>query len=338
MTPMTPKTFFCAAAAALLSLATLAQAQTAQPGNTAKPSAYGSANQGVSQPSGEPILANGYTDASVPANTNAVPAAPAPQNPDAGIVEAPVPDDAPVAASNRTAMRSPSNPDGDIVTVVEESPNELPQGTPLHARLVEEISADTVSPGAPFTARLTMDVIHMGAVVVPAGSYIHGRVAYVNVGRRIGGLSSMKLRAEEIVLPDGNHYSFRGIVTQTFGSGTRATSEGEIVNTSHPLKTTAEYGAAAGGGAIAGAVVGGPVGAGVGAGIGAGLMTVHWLRARNAPVLPAGSGITFALSTPINLTVAPAATPQASMVPPQAAVQTSTPPPVSTYVEPKVQN
>jgi hypothetical protein len=336
------RTILSIAATALLSCTALIHAQSTQSQSStpAKPSAYGTANQGVSQPSSEPILSN---DAGAPAATSVAPPAavpappPASPNPDAGIVETPVADDPP--PPNRAALRSHGyNPDADIVTAVQESPNELPEGTPFHARLVDEISADTVTPGTPFTARLTMDVIHMGVTVIPAGSYIHGRVAYVSTGRRIGGQSSMKLKPEEVVLPDGTHYYFRGLVTQTSGSGTRANSEGEILDSGHPIKTGAEYGAAAGSGAIVGAVVGGPVGAGVGAGIGAGLMTVHWLRERNEPVLPAGSGVTFALSTPISLSTS-GPTPQAAMTQ-QAMPQTSTPPPapVSTYVEPKVQN
>jgi hypothetical protein len=258
-----------------------------------------------------------------------------PQNPDAGIVETPVPKSASAAAESRPMLRTHSaDPDAGIVTEVPDSPNQIPQGTPLHARLDQDLLGDEVTAGTPFTARLTQDVVHMGAVVIPAGSYIHGRVAYVNEGRRISGQSSMKLRPEEVVLPDGTHYFFRGTVTQTSGSNTRANAEGEIVAKGHPIRTAAEYGMTAGSGAVIGGVVAGPVGAVAGAGIGAGLMTVHLLRDRNAPVLSAGSGVTFALSSPIFLT--PATTTNSSL--PSTPVSTATTTQTSTYVEPKIQN
>jgi hypothetical protein len=256
------------------------------------------------------------------------------QNPDAGIVEVPVTNGPTTTTSPKLLLHS-ADPDAGIVTSVDESPNVLPQGTPLHARLLDDISADQVTAGTPFTAQLTRDVTHMGAVIFPVGSYVHGRVAYVNVGRRITGQSSMKLRPEEVVLPDGTHYFFRGIVTQTAGSETRANAEGEIVAKGHPIRTASEYGMTAGSGAVIGGVVAGPVGALAGAGIGAGLMTVHVLRDRNVPVLNAGSMITFALSAPISLNTAPvsAAAVGTAVNAPSQPTQAA-----PAYVEPKIQN
>jgi hypothetical protein len=256
------------------------------------------------------------------------------QNPDAGIVEVPVPDEATTSATPQLLQHA-VDPDAGIVTDVEESPNVLPQGTPLHARMLDDISADLATAGTPFTAQLTRDVTHMGAVIFPVGSYIHGRVAYVNVGRRITGQSSMKLRPEEVVLPDGTHYFFRGIVTETAGSDTRANAEGEIVAKGHPVRTATEYGMTAGSGAVIGGVVAGPVGAVAGAGIGAGLMTVHVLRERNAPVLNAGSMITFALSAPISLNTVQTTAATSGMI---STPQSLPAPAAPAYVEPKIQN
>ena len=338
---------------ALLSFTALAGAQTSSQANqgqgtTAKPSAYGNAYQGVSQPADEQIVTN--PENNVPANST-IPAAAVPAPPPApvyqttapaaphridpnGIVEVPVADDAtPSRPVEAPVLRSHIyNPDAEIVTSVPESPNTLPEGTPFHARLVEQLAADSITPGTPFSAQLTRDVIHMGSVVIPAGSYVHGRVTYVSAGRRIGGQSTMRLRPEEVVLPDGTHYHFRGVVTQTADPNTKTNAEGEVVAKGHPVRTASEFGMTTGSGAIVGAVVGGPIGAGVGAGIGAGVMTVHWLREKNAAVLPAGSSVTFGLSTPITLTPSPITPGMASNSQMQPA------PSVSTYVEPKVQN
>ena len=324
------------AAAAILSVGAIG----AQSTQTAKPSAYGSPSQGVAKPAEEPILANPESDAPA-TQPQPAPAAPkasaASTNPDAGIVEVPGPDEsaAPVRTAAQPVLKSHVyNPDADIVTSVPQSPNQLPEGTPFHARLVEEISADTVTPGTPFTAQLTLDIVHMGRTVIPAGSYIHGRVTDVSAGRRIGGQSTIRLTPDEVVLPDSTHYRFRGIVTQTAGSNTRTDAEGYVINRDHAGRTAAEYGLSAGSGAVLGAVVAGPVGAGVGGAIGAGVMTVHWLRERNAAVLPAGSQVTFGLSSALELTPSSAAAPAMSTNngPTTHAV------PSSAYVEPQVVN
>ena len=341
------------AAAALLSASAFASAQSTQ----SKPSAYSnSADQysGTASPSDAPILSN--QDNAAPVTTTApavtappvataprptyVPHTPAAQDPDYGIVTTPVPDSNPtttaVVDSSPRLKTHVYNPDADIVTSVPGDPNQLPEGTPFHARLVEELSADTIAPGTPFTAQLTRDVVHMGRVVIPVGSYIHGRVTYVSSGRRMYGQSTMRLTPEEVVLPDGTHYQFRGIVTQTAGSNTKTDSEGYVVNKDHVARSAAELGMTAGSGAVIGAVVGGPVGAGVGTAIGAGVMTVHWLREKNAAVLPAGSFVTFGIRSPIMLTASPtqAATSAYSASP---AGEAPVPPPAA-YVEPKTIN
>jgi hypothetical protein len=341
------------ATAALLSVS--AYAQTSQ----AKPSAYVNSTQsqysGVARPSDEQIVGDPQQAAQpvqTPAMAAPVQSAPVPQpvysapvnaspmrtqDPDYGIVTTPVSDAGSYSTASRPALKSHVyDPDADIVTAVTLSPNQLPQGTPFHARLLGELSASTITPGTPFEAQLTRDVMHLGHVVIPIGSYVHGRVTYVSAGRRIGGLSTMRLTPEEVVLPDGTHYQFRGIVTQTAGSNTKTDSEGYVIDKGHPVRTAAEYGMTAGSGAVLGAVVAGPVGAGVGTLIGAGVMTVHWLREKNAAVLPAGSMVTFALSSPLSLS-----TPVPITNGPDTSSYTvpATPPPaVSTYVEPKVVN
>ena len=352
------KKHLSSAVAALLSVTGLAAAQSNQSAATshAKPSAYGTSYatpySGTAHPADTPILANQTAEqedattapaaiaapaVTVPRPVYVPPAAPA-QNPDYGIVTTPIPDSEPATASveHPTLKTHSYNPDADIVTSVPGDPNQLPEGTPFHARLVEELSADTITPGTPFTAQLTRDVVHMGRTVIPMGSYIHGRVTYVSSGRRIGGQSTMRLTPEEVVLPDGTHYQFRGIVTQTVGSNTRTDSEGYVINKDHIARSAAELGMTAGSGAVIGAVVGGPVGAGVGTAIGAGVMTVHWLREKNAAVMPANSLVTFSIRSPITLTASsmPASTATYSAAPTsEVPVQ-----PSAAYVEPKVVN
>ena len=326
------KRYVSLTAAALLAMSAHAGAQTND-----KPTPY----QGMAKPSADPIASDGGSLAYAPPPAPVTPAKPssatkAAHNPDAEIVGSPLIDNeqSPESTWNGKRIELTShayNPDADIVTAIPTAPNQIPEGTPFHARLLEKLAADTILPGTPFSAQMTNDVMHNGRVVIPIGSYIHGRVTFVSAGRRIGGQSTMRLTPEEVILPDGTHYHLRGIVTQTAGSNTKTDTEGYIVNRDHGVRTAAEYGMTAGSGAVIGAVVGGPIGAGVGSAVGAGIMTVHWLREKNAAILPVNSRITFGLSAPLTITQ----TAVSSMVEPAAP---GSKPSAVSYVEPRVQN
>ena len=309
----------------LLAVATLALSAagaTAQStAATAKPSPY----EGVSQPpvsdvimSSEDALPSAASPRQPAVTAPATPALPpareaathitAPTNPDYGIVETPVPDastDNSVAAPPSTTLqtRPVFNPDASIVTHVDTPSNELAEGTPIHARLDQEISSRENGAGTPFTAQVTQDVVQNGHVVIPVGSVLHGRVTHADYGRRITGPASLRLSPDEVVLPDGTHYTLHALVSQTsHGSNTKVNGEGTVESKDHAKRIAAEYVVGSGTGAVAGAAAAGPVGAIVGSAIGFGVITAHWLLENHAAVLPAESEITFGLTQPMILT------------------------------------
>ena len=301
----------CILAGATLALTSaIAVAQT-----TAKPSPY----TGVSQPPAtdlinatqQPVVTPAPPELPAPAAVSAAqqPAAPptskpAPaENPDYGIVETPV-TIAPGAPAQAPNLQSrSSDPDADIVTSVLVPGNELLAGTAIHARMDQQISSRENGAGTLFTAQVTRDVTQNARVIIPSGSVIHGKVMHADYGRRIAGAASLRLLADEIVLPDGTRYTMSAVPSQTSGSSyTKVNSEGTILSKDRPKKIAAEYAIGGGGGAATGAVFGGPTGAAVGAGIGAGAVTAHLLLQEHAAVLPAGSAITFGLMQPMRLT------------------------------------
>jgi hypothetical protein len=225
------------------------------------------------------------------------------ENPDYGIVEAPV-DAAPAPPSQSPRLQSrPYDPDADIVTRVPHSSNELAEGSAIHTRLDRELSSSENGVGTRFTAQVTSDVTQNGRVVIPSGSVVHGKVMHADYGRRIAGRASLRLLADEVILPDGTRYSITALPSQTAGSSnTKVNGEGTIVSKDHPKRIAGEYALGAGGGAVTGAVLAGPTGAVVGTIIGAGLATTHVLLNRQAAVLPAGSSVTFGLTQPMRLT------------------------------------
>jgi hypothetical protein len=291
--------------------------------STAKPSPY----EGTSQPPTSDVIRATDTPAIVPvaptlpmAAVATVKQAPttqpaAVQNPDDGIVEVPVTTETGATAQSPSSQapglqtrynQSQSrlyNPDADIVSSVPLPDNSLAGGTAIHTRLDREISSRENGAGTRFTAQVAQDVVQNGRVIIPTGSMVHGRVTHADYGRRISGHASLRLLADEVVLPDGMRYNLTAVPSMTARStGTRVNAEGTIQTRDNPMTIAAQYGIAGGAGAATGAILGGPTGAIVGTGIGVGVITAHLLINRHAAVLPAGTSLTFGLTQPMQIT------------------------------------
>jgi hypothetical protein len=314
---MTKTCFSLVAAATLVLSSSMLVAQSA-PAN-AKPSPY----EGVSAP---PANDNINTTEQVPATPPAAVAVPAPppapppppakasavsDNPDAGIIETPLPPSADDYTPHANALHArpgvssvdaaTDNRDDGIVTYVPGPPNALPEGTTFKVRMLQDIDAGSTHPGTPFRGTLTQDIQRNGRVVVPVGSELHGRVLFATAGNRLNGGSVIHLRPDEFVLPDGTRYHLHAEVIDTFGSDTKPKGEGDIVANQHGKRTMAELGLGAGSGAIVGAAVGGGVGAVVGTAVGTGVVTAHWLLTNWSADLPASSIVVFSLTDPMFL-------------------------------------
>jgi hypothetical protein len=262
----------------------------------AKPSPY----EGVSVPPADDAITTTQQAPAVPPPVSAPVVSPAPapaakDNPDAGIVEAPI------GLHGRKLDTSADHLDDDIVTTVTAPPNTLPEGTVFKVRMLQTIDAASTSPNAPFKATVSENVLRNGKVVIPVGSELLGRVVYATSGNRMNGGSILHLRPDEFVLPDGTHYHLHAQVIDTLGSDTKTKGEGNIVANQHGKRTLAELGAGTGSGAIIGAAVGGGVGAVVGTAVGAGVVTAHWLRTNWSANLPENSTVVFSLTDPMSL-------------------------------------
>jgi hypothetical protein len=264
-----------------------------------KPSPY----QGVSTPPpADAITTTEQAPATPPpaavAPAPAPAATPAPakaSNPDAGIIETPLPPDA-ATLQGRNLDVAGDNTDAGIVTYVPGPANALPAGTVFRVRMSQDVNAGSSTPNMPFKGTVTQDIMRNGKVVVPQGSELRGRVVYATAGNRLNGGSIIHLRADEFVLPDGTRYHLHAQVIDTIGSDTKAKGEGNIVANQHGKRTAAEFALGTGSGAIIGAAVGGGVGAVVGTAVGAGVVTAHWLRTNWSANLPADSTVVFSMT------------------------------------------
>jgi hypothetical protein len=259
--------------------------------------------QAPTAPVAPPQTATAPTPA--PAATANPPAAKS--NPDEGIIETPLPPSDGVYMPHSAALHersfdtSKDNTDEGIVTEVPGPANALPEGTVFRVSMLQDIHADSTTPGTPFSGKVTQDITRNGKVVVPVGSELHGRVVLATSASRLHGGSTLHLRADEFVLPDGTRYHVHAQVIDTLGSNTNAKGEGNIVPSAEVKRNLAILGAGAGGGAIVGAAIGGGVGAIVGSAIGAGAATTHWLLVNRSANLPVSSIVIFSLTDPMVL-------------------------------------
>ncbi len=267
-----------------------------------KPSPY----QGVSTPPPADAITTTEQAPATPPPAAVAPApaaAPAPakaSNPDAGIIETPLPPDA-ATLQGRNLDVAGDNTDAGVVTYVPGPANALPAGTVFRVRMLQDVDAGSSAPNTPFKGTVTQDIMRNGKVVVPQGSELRGRIVYATAGNRLNGGSVIHLRPDEFVLPDGTRYHLHAQVIDTLGSDTKAKGEGNIVANQHGKRTAAEFALGTGSGAIIGAAVGGGVGAVVGTAVGAGVVTVHWLRTNWSANLPADSTVVFSMTDPMLL-------------------------------------
>jgi hypothetical protein len=224
----------------------------------------------------------------------------------------------------------------------------LPAGSLLRVRLKTTLSDKTNKQGDPFTAMVYDPVTANGEEIIPAGSMLHGHVAFVKESGRVKGVAEMRLVADTIVLPEDDvRYNLSASLEDAQGADCQkvdaSSEEGTIKGCGKTAKGMAKNAAIGGGvGAAAGLMVGlmnrggcsyyygcwpssGPgVGASVlyGAGIGAGTALIYSIFKHNKHViLVQGAELTFVINRSVGADGLPVA--EAT---PEAAATTASPP------------
>jgi hypothetical protein len=295
------------------SLAAVMVAATAF-GQSSKPSPY----QGVSHPPDDAIVTNDLTP-NAPASIDSTDTiSPPVGQPTAHMEAAPTSPQDHDYIQHPGLVTRPANPlDADIVITVEHpqqaddsgivvsvasAPNQLPEGTTLTVSLNQQLSTSSTQPGTIFSARLLAPVMKNNRIVIPTGSTVTGRVTSVSEGRRITGGASIRLRPDEVVLPDGSRYFLHAEVYD-LGDSRKAKSdnEGNVTNVAHGKRTIAEASLLGGGAAAAGFMIAGGPAALVLGGAAAGYVGAHWLLESKQAVLPKDSEVVFGLTQPMSL-------------------------------------
>lgn len=192
-----------------------------------------------------------------PASPSSIPAARSSVTP--SVTPSGTPSIAPVAPS--------SVGDPNIVTI--------PAGTKIPLSLAQAISTKNAREGDAVYATTAFPFVVDNRVIVPAGSYIQGKISHVERGGRLKGRAEILMHFTSMIYPSGYTVILPGSVENTPGADNKSVkdSEGTIQqdkDTGKKIEEAAKGGVYGGsGGALAGGLAGGLNGARIGAGAGA---------------------------------------------------------------------
>ena len=139
----------------------------------------------------------------------------------------------------------------------------VPEDTALRIRLDDTLTSTDSQVGDPFSA-----------TVVDTGEYqnarVYGHVADIDMSGRVKGRTSMMLRFDRLVIPDGSRAPIQAEIVELYHgpSGEKVDVEGAIESGSRGRKSVEHTIIGAGAGALLGGIFGGGKGAGIGSIVG----------------------------------------------------------------------
>jgi type IV secretion system protein VirB10 len=214
------------------------------------------------------------------------------------------------SSSPPAAAQSPANSVATPAQETAKDPNAItiPAGTKIPLSLKQAISTKNAREGDSVYAETAFPFVVDNRVIVPAGSYVQGRIAHVERAGRVKGRAEILMHFTSIIYPSGYTVMLPGSVENTPGADNKSVkdSEGTIQQDKDTGKKIEEgakggvYGAS--GGALAGGLSSGINGARVGAAAGAAVGIGWALLKRGSDVkLDVGTSIEMEIQRPITL-------------------------------------
>jgi hypothetical protein len=184
----------------------------------------------------------------------------------------------------------------------------IPSGTKIPLLLKQAISTKNAREGDPVYAETAFPYVVDDRVIVPAGSYIQGKISHVERAGHGTGHAQILIHFTSMIYPSGYTVMLPGSVQNTPGAESNSVKdeEGTIQQDSDTGKKVEDaardgaYGGAVGG--IGGGVGGGFSGARLGAGAGAAAGIAYALLKRGSDVrLDVGTSIEMEIQRPITV-------------------------------------
>ena len=151
----------------------------------------------------------------------------------------------------------------------------IPQGTHIPVVLKNAISTKSSRVGDPIYAQSTFPVVVNDRIVVPAGTYVQGKISQIKPAGHLKGRAEVLVHFTTLIYPSGYTVILPGAIEDAPGVDKAHTKdkEGTIQADSNKAKTASTIAGPAAEGGIIGAVSHGGEGALIGAGIGGAIGT-----------------------------------------------------------------
>jgi type IV secretory pathway VirB10-like protein len=179
----------------------------------------------------------------------------------------------------------------------------IPSGTEVPVALKHAISTKSARDGDPVYAQTTFPVVMNQHILIPAGTYLQGRITHTKRAGRVKGRAEVLIHFTTLIYPSGYTVLLPGAVENVPGAEKTSVkdSEGTIRQdrqTGEKVGKAAEQGLEGG---MAGAVIGGlSSGSGTGAGVGAG---VGGLAGIAIAMLTRGSDVRLDAGTTVQMVI-----------------------------------
>jgi hypothetical protein len=180
----------------------------------------------------------------------------------------------------------------------------IPSGTKVPLALKQSVSTKNAREGDAVYAVTTFPVVINDRIVIPAGTYVQGRISNVKRGGRIKGRAEVLMHFSTLIYPSGYTVVLPGAVENVPGAEKTSMKdeEGTIRQDSQTGEKAKTVATAAGTGAIVGGLSNGAKGGLIGAGVGGGIGTAIGLLSRGNDVrMEAGTTLEMVIQREVPL-------------------------------------
>jgi hypothetical protein len=162
----------------------------------------------------------------------------------------------------------------------------IPAGTKFPVELKHAVSSKGTHEGDGVYAETTFPVVINGRVMIPAGTYVQGRISHIQRGGRVKGRAEVQMHFTMLIYPSGYTVLLPGAVENAPGVDKTSVTdeEGTIRSDSQTGQKAGTVATAAGAGAVAGGLSNGGKGALIGAGVGGAVGTAIAMLTRGNDV------------------------------------------------------
>jgi hypothetical protein len=180
----------------------------------------------------------------------------------------------------------------------------IPAGTKVPVALKHAISTHGTRTGDAVYAETTFPVVYNNRVLIPAGTYVQGRITQIQRGGRIKGRAQVLMHFTTLIYPSGYTVILPGAVENAPGADKTSVKddEGTLRKDSQTASKVGTVATAAGTGAVVGGLSQGGKGALIGAGVGGAVGTAIAMLSRGDDVkLEAGATLELILQRDVTV-------------------------------------